>query len=76
MEGVLHVARGGRGSDYVVGRVRGLEGTGKKLGGEEGEMVAHREDLGLCVKMVDGAHLHAASSDAEGGIFNTLKFIN
>ena len=73
---MFHVARGGRGSNYVVGRVKGLEGTGKKLGGEEGEMVAHREDLGLCVKMVDGAHLHAASSDAEGGILEGLEFLN
>ena len=55
---------------------KGLKGTGKKLGGEEGEMVAHRKDLGLCVKMVDGAHLHAASSDAEGGILDTLEFLN
>ena len=32
----------------------GDESAGEKLGAEEGEVVFDREDLGLCVKMVNG----------------------
>ena len=32
-----------------------------------------RKDLGFCVKMVDSAHLHAASGYAEGGILDGLE---
>ena len=53
-----------------------MKGAGKELGGEEGEVVTHWKYLGLCVKMVDGAHLHAASCNAEGGVLEGLEFLN
>ena len=39
LECVFHVAGAGRGGDQRVGRVSGLEGAGKELGGKEGEVV-------------------------------------
>ena len=34
-----------------------------------------REDLGFCVKIVDAAHLHAASRYPEGGILDGLESV-
>ena len=53
-----------------------MKGAGKELGGEEGEVVTHWKYLGLCVKMVDGAHLYAASCNAEGGVLEGLEFLD
>ena len=69
---MFHVSWGGRGGDNVVGWVCGLKCVGKELGGEEGEVVAHWKNLNLCMKMVNGAHLHAASCNAEGGVLEFL----
>ena len=38
----------------------GLKGTGEELRTEEGKVVMDGEDLGFCVKMVNGTHLHTA----------------
>lgn len=46
----------------------GLEGSGKKLCGEQGEGVMQGENLGFCVKVPSGGSFHAASSNAEGGV--------
>ena len=34
--------------------MRGDERAGEELGAKEGEVVSDREDLGFCVKMVNG----------------------
>ena len=39
-------------------------------------MVAHWKNLGFCVKKVNGALLHAASCNSEGGVLEGLKFLN
>ena len=54
----------------------GLEGAGKELGAEEGEVVVDREGEGFGVKMVNGTHLHAAGGYAEGRILDALEFQN
>ena len=38
----------------------GLKGTGEELRAEEGKVVMDGKDLGFCVKMVNGTHLHTA----------------
>ena len=53
-----------------------VEGTGKELGAEEGEVVMDGENLGFIVKMVNGTHLHAACGNAEGRVLNSLEFLN
>ena len=52
----------------------GLEGSGKELCGEQGEGVVYGENLGFCVKVPSGGSLHAASSNAEGGVLKSLQF--
>ena len=52
----------------------GLEGSGKELCGEQGEGVVHGKNLGFCVKVASGGSLHAASSNAEGGILKSVGF--
>ena len=37
-------------------------------------MIADREDMGFCVKIADGCHLHAAGGNSEGGILDALEF--
>ena len=68
------VTGAGGGCDYGMGWVRGDEGSGKELGGEEGEVVVHWEDNGFCVKMVHAGHLHEARADMEGSVLEGLKF--
>ena len=50
----------------------GLEGSGKKLCGEQGEGVVHGENLGFCVKVPSGGSLHADSDNTEGGVLKSL----
>ena len=57
-----------------MGRVGGDEGTGKELGGEEGQVVVDWEDGGFCVKMTLAGHLHAARDDTEGSVLEGLDF--
>ena len=71
---MFHVAGAGRGRDKRVGWVRGLEGAGEELGGEEGERVVDGKGLGFCVKMLNGRHLHTTGGDAEGVILEGLEF--
>ena len=52
---------GGRGQGYG-------QGTGKT----EGEMITDFERLGLCVKVVNACHLHAACRGSEGSILEGL----
>ena len=61
------------GCDYGMGRVGGDEGSGKELGGEEGQVVFDWEDSGFCVKMTLAGHLHAARADPEGSILEGLE---
>ena len=37
-------------------------------------MGVNREDAGLCVKMSNGGHPHAAGRDTEGRVLEGLKF--
>ena len=73
---MFHVTWVGRGVVNVVGWVWGMKCAGKELRGQEGEVVAHWKNLGFCVKKVNGALLHAASCNAEGGVLEGLKFLN
>ena len=52
--------------------MRRLHCFGKELGAEEGEVILDREDLSFCVKMANGAHLHASRGGTEGTILNDL----
>ena len=76
LEGVFHLARAGWSSYYVVGGMRGNEGAGQELGGEEGEVVTDREDGSFCVKMPNAGHPHAASSNAGGGVLKGLELLD
>ena len=58
-----------------MGGVGGYEAAGNKLGRQEGEVIADRENRRLCMKMIDAGHLHAACGDSEGGVLNRLEFI-
>ena len=40
------------------------------------EVVMDGQDLGFCVKMVNGTHLHTAAGYAEGGVLDTLQFLD
>ena len=50
----------------------GLKDTGEELRTEEGKVVMDGMDLGFCMKMVDGTHLHTAGGCAEGGVLDTF----
>ena len=39
-------------------------------------MVTDGKDLGVCVKMVNGTHLHTAGGCAEGGVLDALEFLD
>ena len=54
----------------------GLKGTGEELRAEEGKVVMDGEDLGFCVKMVNGTHLHTAGGYAEGGGLDPLECLD
>ena len=53
-----------------------LNGTGEELRTEEGNVVKDGKDLGFCVKTVNETHLHIAGGYAEGGVLDTLQFLN
>ena len=57
-----------------MGGVGGYEGSGEELGAKEGKVVVDGDELGLCVKMVNTGHLHAACCSAEGGVLKGLEF--
>ena len=65
-------AGAGRGCSDRVGWVGGDKGTGKELGRQEGEVVMGFEGLGICVKVVNARHLHAACRGSEGSILEGL----
>jgi len=44
--------------------VGGLKRTGEELRAEEGKVFMDGKDLGFCVKMVNGTHLHTAGGYA------------
>ena len=50
----------------------GLKGTGEELGTEKGYVVMDGKDLGFCVTMVNGTHLHTAGVYVEGGDLDRL----
>ena len=56
--------------------VGGLKGTGEELRTKEGKVVMDGKELGFCVKMVNGTHLHTADGYAEGGVLDTLEFLD
>ena len=56
---------GGERRGWVEGHGRSTENRGGKGG-------HGREDLGFCVKMVNGTYLHTAGGCAEGGVLDTL----
>ena len=76
LECVFHVAGAGGGGDQRVGRVRGLKGAGKELGGEEGKVVVDGKGFGFCVKMLNGRHLHTSGGNTEGIVLKGLEFGN
>jgi len=39
-------------------------------------VVVDGDDVGLCVKMVNVGHLHAACCSAEGGVLKGLEFVD
>ena len=49
----------------------GLKGMGEELRAEEGMVIMDEKDLGFCVKMANGTHLHTAGGYAEGGVLDT-----
>ena len=50
----------------------GLKGTAEELRTEEGKLVMDGKDLGFCVKVVNGTHLHTAGGYAGGGVLGAL----
>ena len=76
LKGLFHVAGAGRGDDYGVRDVGWLKGTGEELGTKEGKVVMDGKELGFCVKMINRTHLHAAGGYAEGGVLDTLEFLD
>ena len=68
LERVFHVCRAGWEDDKVVQWMSVLEGSGKKLCGEQGEGVVYGENLAFCVEEPSRGSLHAASRNAEGGV--------
>ena len=59
-----------------MGDVGGLKGMGKELETEEGNVVMDEKDLGFCVKMVNGTHLHTAGRYVEGSVLDPLEHLN
>ena len=57
-----------------MGGVRGLHCFGQGLGTEEVEVVLNAKNLGFCVKMVYGTHLHASCGYLEANILFSLNF--
>ena len=53
----------------------GLEGSGEKLGTEEGQVRFNWYDLGFGVKMANGGHLHITGGCSEGGVLDGLNSI-
>ena len=51
-----------------------MKGTGEELRTEEGKVVMDGMDLGFCMKMVDGTHLHTAGGYGEEDVLDTLQF--
>ena len=59
-----------------MGWVGGYEGAGEELGGKEGKVGVDWEDVGFCVKMPNGGHLHAARRNTEGSVLKGLEFLD
>ena len=71
---MFNVTGSRRGCCGLMGGVGGNEGPGEELGAKEGKVVVDGDDLGLCVKMVNAGHLHAACCGTEGGVLEGLEF--
>ena len=76
LQGVFFVTWTGWRGDNGVGGMMRLEGFGEKLGGQQSEMVSDRENLGLCMKVVDLTNLHASRRYSEGTVLNELKLVD
>ena len=63
-------------SDYGMGCVARLEGSGKELLAEHAKMILNGEDLGFLMEMVDGGSFGTASSDTEGTVLYPLELLN
>ena len=51
-----------------------LDGSGKKLGTRQGDVILDGDDICICVKMIISNHLHRAGDDVVGGVFDDFKF--
>ena len=76
LKALFHVAGARKCDNYEVGDVGGLKGTGEELGTEAGKVFMDGKALGFCVKMVNGTHLHTAGGYEEGGVLDTLEFLD
>ena len=52
-----------------------MEGSGEKLGTEEGQVRFNWYDLGFGVKMANGGHLHITGGYSEGSVLDGLNSI-
>ena len=52
-----------------------MEGSGEKLGTEEGQVRFNWYDLGFGVKMANGGHLHITGGCSECGVLDRLNSI-
>ena len=50
--------------------------TGEELRAEDGLVVMDEKYLGFYVKMVNGTYLHTAGGYAEGGVLDSLQFLD